>query len=86
LLDDSPKRIYNLFLITFDEIKRQSNIVKHGIDFIGAEAAFVGVTITRTDFREDYGEQRLQTLAMMDGVVVFIVHVARGDTDQIAIT
>ena len=70
-------------VITFDEIKRQSNIVKHGIDFVDAEAAFVGVTITRTDSRDDYGEQRLQTLAMIKGVVVFIVHVSRGESDHI---
>ena len=73
-------------MITFHEIKRQSNIVKHGIDFVNAEAAFVGVTITRADSRDDYGEQRLQTLAMIDGVVVFIVHVSRGHTDHMAIT
>ena len=59
LLDDSSKRIYNLFAVIFDEIKRQSNIVKHGIDFVDAEAAFVGVTITRTHSRDDCGEQRL---------------------------
>ena len=70
-------------MITFDEIKCQSNIVKHGIDFLGAEAAFVGVTITRTDARDDYGEQRLQTLAVFGGVVVFIVHVPRGNSDHI---
>ena len=73
-------------MITFDELKRQSNIVKHGIDFMDAEAAFVGVTITRTDSRDDYGEQRLQTLAIMGGIVVLIVHVLRGHIDHIATT
>ena len=45
--------------------------------------AFVGVTITRTDSRDDYGEQRLQTLAVMGGFVVFIVHVPRDNSDHI---
>ena len=70
-------------MITFDELKRQSNIVKRCIDFVDAEAAFVGVTITCTDSRDDYGEQRLQTLAIMGGIVVLIVHVLRGDNDHI---
>ena len=70
-------------MITFDETKRLSNLAKHGIDFRDAEAAFVGVTITRTDSRDNYGEQRLQTLAIIGGTVVFIVHVPRGDSDHI---
>ena len=42
----------------------------------------MGVTTTRTDSRDDCGEQRLQTLAIMGGIVVFIVHASRGDNDH----
>jgi len=35
----------------WDEAKRQSNIQKHGIDFIGIERAFAGDTVTILDDR-----------------------------------
>jgi uncharacterized DUF497 family protein len=79
----SQKCIYNLSMITFDEAKRQSNIAKHGIDFVGSEAVFEGVTMTREDVRDAYGEVRLQTLGLLNGMVVFVVHTVRGDADHI---
>ncbi len=36
-------------MITYDENKRQLNIKKHGIDFIGAETVFEYFHITRED-------------------------------------
>lgn len=70
-------------MITFDEAKRETNIVKHGFDFIGCEAVFEGFTITREDARDAYGELRLQTLGLLQGTVVFVVHTVRGDSDHI---
>lgn len=70
-------------MVTYDESKRQANIGKHGFDFVGCEAVFAGFTITREDARDTYGELRLQTLGLWAGVVVFVVHVARGDVDHI---
>ena len=65
-------------MITWDESKRQSNIVKHGIDFIDADSIFDFPMVTREDDREyDDGEQRLQTLAILQGHIVFIVWVER---------
>lgn len=75
--------IYNLFVITYDEVKRQANIKNHGFDFMGSEAVFAGFTITREDARDAYGELRLQTLGLWNGVVVFVVHTARGDADHV---
>lgn len=62
---------------------RPSNIRRHGFDFIGCEVVFLGFTITREDVRDAYGELRLQTLGVWDGVVVFVVHTARGNVDHI---
>ena len=65
-------------MITWDESKRQSNIVKHGIDFIDADSIFDFPMVTREDDREyDDGEQRLQTLAILQGRIVFVVWVER---------
>lgn len=70
-------------MITFDEAKRQANIKNHRLDFVGCEVIFEGFTIVREDSRENYGEQRLQTLGLWHGVVVFVVHTPRGEYDHI---
>ena len=70
-------------MITYDEVKRQINIKRHGIDFLGSEAVFAGFTITREDGRDGYGELHLQTLGLLAGIVVFVVHTARGDADHV---
>jgi len=70
-------------MISYDEVKRQANINKHGFDFLGSEAIFEGFTITREDARDAYGELRLQTLGLLNGTVVFVVHTARGNADHV---
>ena len=60
-------------MITWDENKRQKNIAKHGIDFVGAEVIFDHPMVTREDEREyDDDEQRLQSLALLEGRIVFV--------------
>ncbi|MGH9455391.1 MAG: BrnT family toxin [Terriglobia bacterium] len=58
----------------WDEAKRQSNIQKHGIDFIGSERVFAGETVRISDDRFDYGEPRFVTLGLLSGRVVVIAH------------
>lgn len=71
-------------MISYDEDKRLANIAKHGIDFSIAEEVLAGFTITREDNRFDYGEMRLQTLGLWQGVVVvMVVHTPRDDSDHI---
>jgi uncharacterized DUF497 family protein len=70
-------------MVTYDEVKRQANLKKHGYDFIGIEAVFEGFTITREDARDAYGELRLQTLGLLNGTVVFVVHTSRGNSDHV---
>ena len=70
-------------MVTYDEAKRQANIKKHGFDLLGSEAVFEGFTLTREDAHDAYGELRLQTLGMWNGIVVFVVHTARGNTDHV---
>jgi uncharacterized DUF497 family protein len=63
----------------WDEAKRQSNLLKHGIDFIGIEQAFAGETITILDDRFDHGEKRFITFGLLDGRVIVIAHT---ETDE----
>jgi len=67
----------------WDENKRQINLQKHGIDFIGVEEVFDGDTVTLEDKRLYYGEQRFVTLGMKLGRVVAVVYTERGDAIRI---
>jgi uncharacterized DUF497 family protein len=58
----------------WDEAKRRSNLRKHGIDFVGVERLFEGVTVTILDDRADYGEERFVTFGLLDGRVVAVAH------------
>ena len=67
----------------WDEVKRESNILKHGIDFIDVEYVFEGGTVTVLDDRTDYTEDRFITLGLLDGRVVVIVHTETNDVIRI---
>ena len=47
-------------MITWDESKRQENLRKHGLDFVGCETVFDHPVVTWDDDREAYHEQRLR--------------------------
>lgn len=64
----------------WDEAKRRSNLRKHGIDFVGVEEVFEGVTVTLPDDRFDYGESRFVTFGLLGGRVVVISHT---ETDEV---
>lgn len=69
--------------LEWDERKRRINLRKHGIDFIGCEAIFAGVTKTMLDDRDDYGEERFVTFGLLDGRVVAVVHTESADTIRV---
>jgi len=60
---------------TWDESKRQINLKRHGLDFVDAEKVFAGTIVLIEDDREDYGEQRMIGIGVLDFLVVLIVHV-----------
>ena len=64
---------------TWSERKRAINIKDHGLDFIDAPRVFEGPTYTFEDDRFDYGEQRFETLGLLAGVPVSIVHTESED-------
>jgi len=68
---------------TWDEEKRKTNLIKHGLDFLDAETVFSGVTFTIEDDRFEYYEQRFKTIGMLFDQVVVIAHTERYDVIRI---
>jgi uncharacterized protein len=68
---------------TWSERKRAINIKEHGLDFVDAPSVFVGFTFTFEDVRFAYGEQRFETLGLLAGVPVSIVHTETDDEIRI---
>lgn len=72
---------YNLPVrFEWDESKREANILKHGIDFVGVEEVFEGETITILDESVDYREERFLTFGLLNGHVLVIAHT---ETDEV---
>ncbi len=67
----------------WDEAKREANLRKHGLDFADAEKVFVGPLVLIEDTSEDYGEQRMIGIGLLDCLVVLIVHVEADETIRI---
>ena len=67
----------------WDDIKRKSNIKKHGIDFINAPKIFDSYTLTIEDDRSDYGEKRFITFGILEGRIVVVVHTENEDSIRI---
>ena len=68
---------------TWSERKRAINLKEHGLDFIDAPRVFEGTTYTLEDDRFAYGEQRFETLGMLAGVPVSLVHTENDDEIRI---
>jgi len=64
---------------TWSERKRAINLKDHGLDFVDTPRVFEGATYTFEDARFDYGEQRFETLGLLAGVPVSIVHTESED-------
>lgn len=60
---------------SWDETKREANIAKHGLDFADAGRVFVSPMVLFEDDRQDYGEQRMIGIGLLESLIVLIVHV-----------
>lgn len=70
--------------LTWDETKRQSNLQKHGLDFV--DAGVVLDSRYRMDVESDRGEEiRIQSFSYALGIlaVLTVVHTPRGDVSRI---
>ena len=65
--------------MSFDTAKRAINLQRHQIDLADCESVFDEPTLTREDASENYGEQRLVSLALLNGKVVVLVWTDRDD-------
>jgi uncharacterized DUF497 family protein len=61
-------------IFAWSEAKRESNRVKHRLDFADAVAVFTGVTFTVEDTRYCYSERRYITLGLLHEIPVCIIH------------
>ncbi len=61
------------------ERKRQSNIERHGLDFVEAERMFEGPMLTALDTRHDYGEERWIGVGISNGRVLVVAFTERND-------
>ena len=68
---------------TWDEAKRLRNIKVHELDFVGCETVFDAPVVTWDDDREAYGEQRINLLGWLEGIVVHMTYTERGDEPHI---
>jgi hypothetical protein len=67
----------------WDEDKRLSNLVKHGVDFRRAVQVFGGRIVELPDRRRDYGEMRIRCLGEIEGRVYVVVYTGRGSTRRL---
>lgn len=63
----------------WDERKRQSNIQKHGIDFVDIVRIFQGDPRTLEDTRADYDEPRFWTIGVLNGTLIIVAHTYQND-------
>lgn len=76
--------VYDLSMrYIWDEAKRKANLKKHGLDFADAEKVFVGPMVLFEDSRENYSEQRMIGIGLLDCLVVLIVHIEADETIRI---
>lgn len=66
-------------MITWDEPKRERNLAKHGFDFVGAETVFEHPVVTWEDDRDAYGEQRLNLVGWLNGILIHMTYTERED-------
>lgn len=64
---------------TWDEVKRQSNIIDHGLDFVGCELVFDNPVVAWDDDRIAYGELRINLLGWLHGHVIHMTYTERED-------
>ena len=68
---------------TWDAPKRVTNQIDHEIDLADLEGFFDGDLLTREDVREAYGEQRFQSIGILNGIALFVVWTPRGKQGDI---
>jgi len=69
--------------IEFDGAKRDQTLRERGLDMARADEIFAGATLTVSDDRRNYGEDRFITIGFLDDRMVVAVWTARRDARRI---
>ena len=68
----------------WDDAKAAENILRHGVSFAMARAAFGDPFGTEwTDERADYGEERFILLGLVEAHLLYVAYTLRGDSIRI---
>ena len=68
----------------WDDAKAALSLARHRIDFLDAIEVFLDpFRLELEDDREDYGELRLKTVGMVNGVVTAVLFTLRGERTRI---
>lgn len=59
--------------IEFDPLKREKTLSERGLDFADAWKLFEGEVFTAPDLRIDYGEDRMVSYGLIDGLAIVVV-------------
>ena len=69
--------------ITYDPEKRLKTLRERGLDFEDAPLVFAGPTLEAEDLRKDYGETRIICYGFLEGRMVVLGYVPRGEDQHI---
>jgi uncharacterized protein len=69
--------------LSWDENKRRATQEHRNLDFADAVQAFAGFKVDQVDDRNDYGEERILTIGVIDLQIVAIVWTLRDNTRRI---
>lgn len=68
----------------WDKTKSVQNIFKHGVKFEDARKIFDGFTVDAVDNRADYGEERIISIGILEGIAILaVVHTDRNNVCRI---
>jgi len=70
-------------LYEWDEDKRQSNIDKHGIDFIDAKDIWNDFVLELPSAQQSHAEDRLLVIGQVEGITITVIYTWRGDNRRI---
>ena len=62
---------------SWDSAKSAENLQLRGFDFEFASQVFRGPTLEREDLRQDYGEQRIVAIGLVEGLELTVVYTDR---------
>ncbi|MEO5330550.1 MAG: BrnT family toxin [Magnetococcus sp. YQC-5] len=69
--------------ITYDPAKRDKTLAERGLDFENASSVFTGRIYEIEDTRKNYGERRIMCFGKLNGRMMVIGYVQRGEARHI---